>query len=82
MADLRTIELLAPAGNASVALSAYDAGADAVYCGLQKFNARERSENFTHEELAKVIAYAHKNRRKLNSEGRIRRKREQGTEFR
>ena len=65
MADPRLIELLAPAGNASVALSAYDAGADAVYCGLQKFNARERSENFTHEELAKVIAYAHKNRRKL-----------------
>ena len=65
MAESRPIEILAPAGNASVALSAYDAGADAVYCGLQKFNARERSENFTHEELAKVIAYAHKNRRKL-----------------
>ena len=65
MAEQRPVELLAPAGNASVALSAYDAGADAVYCGLRKFNARERSENFTHDELAKVIGYAHKNRRKL-----------------
>ena len=65
MAEIPAIELLAPAGNPSVALAAFDAGADAVYCGLRKFNARERSENFTHEELAKVLAYAHKNRRKL-----------------
>ncbi len=65
MAETPAIELLAPAGNPSVALAAFDAGADAVYCGLRKFNARERSENFTHEELAKVVAYAHKNRRKL-----------------
>ena len=65
MADLPSIELLAPAGNPSVALAAFDAGADAVYCGLRKFNARERSENFSHEELAKIIGYAHKNRRKV-----------------
>lgn len=65
MGEVRPMELLAPAGNPAVALAAYDAGADAVYCGLQKFNARERSENFTHEELAKVIAYARKRRRKL-----------------
>ena len=65
MPELPLPELLAPAGNPSVALSAFDAGADAVYCGLRKFNARERSENFTHEELAKLIAYAHRNRRKV-----------------
>ncbi|MBO4646991.1 MAG: U32 family peptidase [Lentisphaeria bacterium] len=65
MADSGDMELLAPAGNASVALAAFDAGADAVYCGLRKFNARERSENFTHDELARVIAFAHKNRRKV-----------------
>ena len=59
------MELLAPAGNPSAALAAFDAGADAVYCGLHKFNARERSENFTHDELAKIIAYAGKNHRKV-----------------
>lgn len=63
--ELRTMELLAPAGNLAVALTALDAGADAVYCGLRKFNARERSENFTHDELSRLIAYAHKNRRKV-----------------
>ena len=56
MGEARNMELLAPAGNPAVALAAFDAGADAVYCGLQKFNARERSENFSHEELAKVIS--------------------------
>ena len=45
--DLSGIELLAPAGNMASALAAFDAGADAVYCGLKKFNARDRSENFT-----------------------------------
>ncbi len=65
MPELPLPELLAPAGNPSVALSAFDAGADAVYCGLRKFNARERSENFSHRELAKLVAYAHRNRRKV-----------------
>ena len=53
-------ELLAPAGNPACALAAFDAGADAVYCGLKKFNARERTENFSFEEMDKVIVYAHK----------------------
>ena len=65
MSEPRSMELLAPAGNPSAALSALDAGADAIYCGLQKFNARERSENFTHDELAKITAYAHQRRRKV-----------------
>lgn len=64
-ASSRTIELLAPAGNLPVALAALDAGADAVYCGLKKFNARERSDNFSAEEMSKLIAYAHKNGRKV-----------------
>ncbi len=62
---MKNIELLAPAGNASCALAAFDAGADAIYAGLPKFNARERSENFTPELMAKVIDYAHKNKRKV-----------------
>ncbi len=62
---LRKIELLAPAGNPAAALAAFDAGADAVYGGLRKFNARERSENFTFDELAKIIAYARHNSRRV-----------------
>ena len=58
-------ELLAPAGNAAAALAAFDAGADAVYAGLQKFNARERSENFTPDSLAKITEYAHKLKKKV-----------------
>jgi putative protease len=51
-------ELLAPAGTLASALAAFDAGADAVYLGLQKFNARERGANLTLEELASLLAYA------------------------
>lgn len=58
-------ELLAPAGNLACALAAFDAGADAVYAGLKRFNARERTENFSREEMAKLIAYARKNDRKV-----------------
>jgi len=54
------MELLAPAGGIAAALAAFDAGADAVYCGLKSFNARERTENFTPEEMSKIVAYAHK----------------------
>ncbi len=61
----RKSELLAPAGNMNTALSAFDAGADAVYCGLDKFNARERGVNFKEDELARLCAYAHKNGRKV-----------------
>ena len=44
-------ELLSPAGTPACALAAFDAGADAVYAGLNKFNARERGENFTVETM-------------------------------
>lgn len=64
--SLSEIELLAPAGNMASALAAFDAGADAVYCGLKQFNARERSENFTVHEMAKLIAYAHRNKKRVH----------------
>lgn len=51
-------ELLAPAGNLEIAAAAFDAGADAVYCGLGRFNARERAANFTAEELGRLIGSA------------------------
>ncbi len=61
----RKMELLAPAGGMAAALTAFDSGADAVYCGLKSFNARERTENFTVEEMSKLIAYARKIGRKV-----------------
>ena len=53
-----SVELLAPAGNMSCGLTAFDCGADAVYVGLKRFNARERGENFSLDELARLTAYA------------------------
>jgi putative protease len=61
----RKPELLAPAGNLLAGLTALDAGADAVYAGLAKFNARERTENFSFEDMSKLIAYAHRNGKKV-----------------
>lgn len=61
----KTVELLAPAGNLSCALAAFDAGADAVYAGLKDFNARERSENFSAEEMSKLLACAAKHGKKV-----------------
>ena len=58
-------ELLAPAGTPACALAACDAGADAVYAGLSKFNARERGENFTPDTLDRVIRYFHEHGRKV-----------------
>ena len=59
------MELLSPAGNPELALAAFDGGADAVYCGLGKFNARERAENFTPESLGKLIRFAGEHRKKV-----------------
>lgn len=58
-------ELLAPAGSIEAGLAAIDAGADAVYAGLPGFNARERGQNFTLDELSRLTAWAHKLDRKV-----------------
>lgn len=59
------MELLAPAGTPACALAAFDAGADAIYAGLARFNARERGENFTPERMRQIVDYAHRNGRKV-----------------
>ena len=59
------MELLSPAGNLETAIAAFDGGADAVYCGLGKFNARERAENFSKETLGKLLNFAKENGRKV-----------------
>ncbi len=56
----RNIELLAPGGDKDSIKAAILAGADAVYCGLDKFNARNRAENITFDDLQGIISLAHK----------------------
>ena len=53
------IELLAPGGEVAAVKAAILAGADAVYCGLGKFNARQRAENITMPQLKGLIELAH-----------------------
>jgi putative protease len=52
-------EILAPAGSPDAFIAAVEHGADAVYCGLQQFNARGNAINFTAEALAKYVPFAH-----------------------
>ena len=54
-----TAELLAPAGSVEALHAAVRAGADAVYLGLEAFNARRGAENFTLETLSEACRYAH-----------------------
>ncbi|MEZ9200208.1 peptidase U32 family protein [Shewanella sp. 10N.286.54.B9] len=53
------IELLAPGGDIDAIKAAIIAGADAVYCGLDTFNARNRAANISFEELVGIIRLAH-----------------------
>ncbi|HCQ20283.1 MAG: peptidase U32 [Aphanizomenon flos-aquae MDT14a] len=52
-------ELLAPAGNWECAKAAIENGADAIYFGLEKFNARMRAENFTVADLPELMEFLH-----------------------
>ena len=62
------VELLSPAGNFETALAAFEAGADAVYCGLTEFSARAFADNFTLEDLKNLIRYARASRTGRRSE--------------
>jgi len=53
------IELLAPGGDVDAIKAAIIAGADAVYCGLDTFNARNRASNISFDELVGIIRLAH-----------------------
>jgi U32 family peptidase len=52
-------ELLAPAGDWDCVKAAVENGADAIYFGLEKFNARMRADNFTESDLPKLMAFLH-----------------------
>ena len=52
-------EVLSPVGNAEMLTAAVRCGADAVYLGLDSFNARRNAENFTADTLADAVAFCH-----------------------
>ena len=58
---MKQIELLAPGGDIDSIKAAIAAGADAVYCGLDKFNARNRATNISFDDLNGILHLAHKN---------------------
>ena len=64
-------ELLAPAGNLAKLKCAFRFGADAVYVGGKNFSLRAFADNFTDEELAEGIAYAHERGKKVYAAANI-----------
>lgn len=52
-------EILAPAGSMEALIASVRAGADAVYVGARQFNARQRGNNLTLEELQEATRYCH-----------------------
>jgi putative protease len=53
-------ELLSPAGDWECARAAVENGADAIYFGLERFNARMRAHNFTETDLPKLMEFLHR----------------------
>src|SRR5262245_64720177 len=56
----RLPELLAPAGDWECARAAVENGADAIYFGLERFNARMRAKNFTQSDLPALMEFLHR----------------------
>ena len=56
----RLPELLAPAGDWECARAAVENGADAIYFGLDRFNARMRARNFTESDLPQLMEFLHR----------------------
>jgi len=57
---VRRPELLAPAGDWECARAAVENGADAIYFGLDRFNARMRADNFTEADLPRLMDFLHR----------------------
>jgi U32 family peptidase len=57
---IRRPELLSPAGNWECLRAAVANRADAIYFGLERFNARLRADNFHAEELTEIMGYLHR----------------------
>ena len=62
---MKKLEILAPAGSKKSLEGAILGGADAVYLGLDIFNARIRAENFTLDTVEESISLAHAHQKKV-----------------
>ncbi len=62
---MKRIELLAPAGSLPILKAAVDSGADAVYCGVNLYNARINADNLTMDDLMEGCIYAHRRSTKV-----------------
>jgi len=55
-------ELMAPAGDWTMLRTAVQAGANAVYFGVDKLNMRAKAANFTVDELPEIVKYCRENK--------------------
>ena len=53
------IEVLSPAGNIAALKSAVANRADAVYLGLENFNARLKADNFSTHNIKEWVDFCH-----------------------
>ncbi len=65
IADMKTPELLAPAGNFEKLRTALHYGADAVYMGMSEFSLRAKADNFTVDGLKEAVDYVRSRDKKL-----------------
>ena len=63
--DMKRPELLMPAKDLEVLKTAVRYGADAVYIGGEAYGLRAKARNFSHEEMAEGIRYAHERGKKV-----------------
>ncbi len=61
MPENKKMELVSPAGSWDALVAAINAGADAVYLGLNRFSARAFAENFELSRLKQAVDAAHHN---------------------
>ncbi len=57
----RPPELMAPAGDWTMLRTAVNAGADAVYFGVDKLNMRAKAKNFTLKDLPGIVEFCNEN---------------------
>jgi putative protease len=65
MTRLATPELLSPAGSLDAVRAALANGADAVYLGAERFNARDEGAQLTLEEVGEACRLAHERGRRI-----------------
>ncbi len=58
--EMKKPEVLAPAGGWECAKAAVENGADAIYFGVGRFNARVRADNFVADDLPKLMKFLHR----------------------